>query len=56
VKKLCGFIGGTAASYIGWYAASLIPGAGFMTEFIVSTITWGFGAYYGVKWARQRYG
>ena len=56
MKKLFGFIGGTAASYVGWYLASLIPGAGFMTEFIVSTIAWGFGAYYSVKWARQRYG
>jgi hypothetical protein len=56
VKKLFGFLGGFVASYLGWYLASLIPGAGIMTQFIVSTIAWGFGAYYGVKWARQRYG
>jgi len=56
VKKLFGFIGSTAASYAGWYLASLIPGAGFMTEFIFSTIAAGFGLYYGIKFARERYG
>jgi len=55
MKKLFGFIGGTVASYIGWYLAGALGGE-IMSEFIVSTIFWGFGAYYGVKWARQRYG
>jgi len=55
MRKLLGFLGGTVASYAGWYLASLIPGAGFMTEFMVSTITGGFGLYYGVKYAREHY-
>ena len=55
MKKLLGFVGTTVASYAGWYAASLIPGAGFMTEFIVSTIAGGFGLYYGIKYAREHF-
>ena len=55
MRKLLGFVGTTAASYAGWYAASLIPGAGFMTEFIISTIAGGFGLYYGVKYAREHF-
>jgi hypothetical protein len=53
MRKLFGFIGGTATSYIGWWLGSLIPGAGFMTCFILSTITGGFGLYYGVKYAKR---
>ena len=55
MRTLFGFIGTTAATYAGWYAASLIPGAGFMTEFIISTIAGGFGLYYAVKYARQHF-
>ena len=56
MNKLFGFLGTTIASYVGWYAASLIPGAGFMTEFLISTIAGGFGLYYGVKFAKERWG
>ncbi|HET7040700.1 MAG TPA: hypothetical protein VFI13_01715 [Gemmatimonadales bacterium] len=55
MRKLFGFLGTTVASYGGWYLASLIPGAGFMTEFIVSTIAGGFGLYYAVKYAREHF-
>ena len=54
MTKLFGFIGGTVASYIGWYLGELV-GGGFMTQFILSTIAGGFGLYYGVKYARQNY-
>lgn len=55
MRKLFGFIGTTVATYAGWYLASLIPGAGFMTEFIISTIAGGFGLYYAVKYAREHF-
>jgi hypothetical protein len=52
MKKLFGFLGATAASYIGWYLGEVV-GGGFMTCFILSTIAGGFGLYYGAKYARR---
>jgi hypothetical protein len=52
VKKLLGFLGATAASYIGWYLGEVV-GGGIMTSFILSTIAGGFGLYYGVKYAKR---
>jgi len=50
--KLAGFLGMTAASWIGWF---LTERFGIMTAFIFSTICGGFGMYYAAKWARQRF-
>ena len=52
MPKLFGFIGGTAASYVGWYLGEIV-GGGIMTQFILSTIAGGFGLYYGVKWGKR---
>jgi hypothetical protein len=52
VVKLGGFVGGTVVSTVVWYLVEAI-GGGFMSAFIVSTIAGGFGAYYGVKFAKR---
>jgi hypothetical protein len=46
-------VGGTITGGLGWWLASSF---GFYTAFIVSTITTGFGMYYGRKWALQMVG
>lgn len=52
MRKLFGFIGATAASYVGWWLGGVVGGE-FMTQFILSTIAAGFGLYYGVKLAKR---
>lgn len=46
-------LGGTITGAIGWWLTSSF---GFYTAFIVSTITTGFGMYYGRKWVLQMVG
>jgi hypothetical protein len=52
VKRLCAAVGAFAASYIGWWLGELM-GGGIMTQFILSTITGGFGLYYGAKFGSR---
>lgn len=54
MKKLCGFVGATAASYLGWWLGGLF--GGIMTQYMVSTVAGGFGLYYGIKFAKERWG
>jgi hypothetical protein len=44
MTKLCGFVGATIGSYVGW---ALGVRFGFMTAFFVSTIVSGVGLYLG---------
>ena len=55
MKKLFGFIGATAASYVGWWLGEVV-GGGIMTQYMLSTIAGGFGLYYGIKFAKERWG
>ena len=55
IKKLYGFIGGTILSYAFAYVATLFGGE-IMSQFIVGIIGLAIGGYYGVKYAREKYG
>ena len=52
LRKIGGFVGGTVTSLIvGWIVSAL--GGSFFTAFIISTLAYGPGIYYGVKIAKR---
>ena len=55
MRKLYGFIGGTVTSYAFAYVATLFGGE-IMSQFILGTLGLAIGGYYGVKYAREKYG
>lgn len=52
LRKIGGFVGGTLTSIIVGYLVTALGGS-FFTAFIVSTIAYGPGIYYGVKIAKR---
>ena len=52
LKKIGGFVGGTVTSIVVGYIVTALGGS-FFTAFIISTIAYGPGIYYGVKIARR---
>jgi hypothetical protein len=52
LRSVGGFVGGTVVSVVVGYIASAL-GASFFTAFIISTIAYGPGIYYGVKIAKR---
>ena len=52
LKKIGGFVGGTVASVVVGYIVTALGGS-FFTAFIISTIAYGPGIYYGVKIAKR---
>ena len=46
MTRLCGFIGATVGSALGWWAGALV---GTMTAFMLSTVGTGVGMYVGRK-------
>ena len=52
LRKVGGFVGGTVTSVVVGYIVTALGGS-FFTAFIVSTIAYGPGIYYGVKIAKR---
>jgi hypothetical protein len=52
LRKIGGFVGGTVASLVVGSLVSALGGS-FFTAFIISTIAYGPGIYYGVKIAKR---
>ncbi len=52
LRKIGGFVGGTLTSIVVGYLVTALGGS-FFTAFIVSTIAYGPGIYYGVKIAKR---
>lgn len=50
MKGILGFTGATVLGSVGWWAAAHF---GIMTAFFVSTITSGFGLYFGRRLAEH---
>ena len=52
LRKVGGFVGGFVVSTAVWYLVAALGGS-FFTSFIISTIAYGPGIYYGVKIAKR---
>ncbi len=52
LRKIGGFVGGTLTSVVVGYLVTALGGS-FFTAFIISTIAYGPGIYYGVKIAKR---